>query len=74
MGYSNEDFEKQRAYVEKQMEGLDNDHISAVVGQLRHKWPNASELDGMIADQKKKADVEVATPEEIDELFKNMRI
>lgn len=73
MGYMQENYTRHREYVEKEMEGYSTEQQGDVVRQLANTWPNDDEVKKLIADKKAEIANE-ASPEEIAEAFKNLRI
>ncbi|GGG93476.1 hypothetical protein [Pedobacter zeae] len=73
MSYSKEQREKNNAYIEKTLSNATNQDIADVIQQCNLTWPDDNEVIELV--KAKQAEISLrATPEEIEEVFKNMRV
>lgn len=73
MSYKAEQHEKNIAYIEKEMKTYTQQQRNELLQQLNYTWPSDDEVKEQVIEKKKEI-AKHATPEELDEVFKHLRV
>ena len=73
MSYTTEQHEKNEKLIEKELAGCEHQDLADVRQSVHQAWANDSEAMNIIKTKKDEIALR-ATPEEIDEVFKHVRV
>jgi hypothetical protein len=73
MSYTTEQREKNSAYIMQEMADYSHEERGQVIAEANRTWPDDAEIKTLVTNKKAQIAKE-ATPEEVDEVFKHVRV